>query len=308
MLNKKKDTFLHQYFIEWVHMYKVGAIRDTTLQKYFISHKHLVSLAPTLKIKDLNRKTYQQLMNDFAETHERQTTMDFHHQIKSAIFDAFDDGLIDRDPTRKVVIKGKTPIEKRAQYLNQFELKALLSELNLGNEVNYDWLLFLIAKTGLRFGEALGVTPNDFDFAHQTLEINKTWNYKNNRGGFQPTKNESSNRKIHLDWQTVMQFSHLIVNMNPDDPIFVKERVHNSTINQMLQRYCKKAKVPEITVHSLRHTHASLLLYGGVSIATVAKRLGHSNITTTQNTYLHIIHELENQDNNKMMNVLSNII
>lgn len=308
MNNKHKEDLLHQYFIEWVHMYKVGAIRDTTLQKYFISHKHLVNLVPTLRLKDLNRKTYQQLMNDFAKTHERQTTMDFHHQVKSAIFDAFDDGLIERDPTRKVVIKGKESAPKKAQYLNQYELKALLGQLDLSTEVNYDWLILLIAKTGLRFGEALGVTPNDFNFAQQTLDINKTWNYKKATGGFQPTKNASSIRKVQLDWQTAMQFSHLIINMNPDQPIFVKERIHNSTINYLLQKHCSNAKVSEITIHSLRHTHASLLLYGGVSIATVAKRLGHSNITTTQNTYLHIIHELENQDNNKMMNVLSNII
>lgn len=307
-MKKDREKVLHEYFIEWIQMYKVGAIRDTTLEKYYISYRHLINLAPTLRLKDLNRKTYQQLMNDFAVTHERQTTMDFHHQVKSAIFDAFDDGLIDRDPTRKVVIKGKVPVEKKAQYLNQFELKALLNQLNLGAEINYDWLIFLISKTGLRFGEALGITPKDFDFARQTLEINKTWNYKKAVGGFQPTKNHSSNRKIQLDWQTVMQFSHLIVNLKLNDPIFIKERIHNSTINQLLQKHCRNANVSEITIHSLRHTHASLLLYGGVSIATVAKRLGHSNITTTQNTYLHIIHELENQDNNKMMNVLSNII
>lgn len=307
-MKKNREKVLHEYFIEWVQMYKVGAIRDTTLEKYYISYRHLINLAPALRLKDLNRKTYQQLMNDFAATHERQTTMDFHHQVKSAIFDAFDDGLIDRDPTRKVVIKGKVPVEKKAQYLNQFELKALLNQLNLDTEINYDWLIFLISKTGLRFGEALGLTPKDFDFSRQTLEINKTWNYKKAVGGFQPTKNNSSNRKIQLDWQTVMQFSHLIVNLKPNEPIFIKERIHNSTINQLLQRHCRNASVSEITIHSLRHTHASLLLYGGVSIATVAKRLGHSNITTTQNTYLHIIHELENQDNNKMMNVLSNII
>ena len=307
-MKKKQEKVLHEYFIEWVQMYKVGAIRDTTLEKYYISYRHLINLAPNLRLKDLNRKTYQQLMNDFAETHERQTTMDFHHQVKSAIFDAFDDGLIDRDPTRKVVIKGKMPVVKKAQYLNQFELKALLNQLNLGTDINYDWLIYLISKTGLRFGEALGVTPKDFDFAHQTLEINKTWNYKKAVGGFQPTKNHSSNRKIQLDWQTVMQFSHLIVELAPNEPIFIKDRIHNSTINQLLQKHCRNASVSEITIHSLRHTHASLLLYGGVSIATVAKRLGHSNITTTQNTYLHIIHELENQDNNKMMNVLSNII
>jgi integrase len=68
---------------------------------------------------------------------------------------------------------------------------------------------------------------------------------------------------------------------------------------------CKKAGVPIISVHCLRHTHASLLIFAGVSIASIAKRLGHSSVSTTQETYLHIIKELESQDNDKIMNHLS---
>ena len=54
----------------------------------------------------MNRIAYQQLLNDYAEFHERQTTMDCHHQLKGAILDAVDEGLIERDPTRKAIIKG----------------------------------------------------------------------------------------------------------------------------------------------------------------------------------------------------------
>lgn len=93
--------------------------------------------------------------------------------------------------------------------------------------------------------------------------------------------------------------------MPPMEPIFVKGRVFNSTINNRLKVLCKRAQIPVITVHSLRHTHASLLLFAGVSIASVATRLGHSSMTTTQETYLHIIQELENQDNDKIMRHLA---
>ena len=79
----------------------------------------------------------------------------------------------------------------------------------------------------------------------------------------------------------------------------------NSTVNQHLARRCKQANIPVITIHALRHTHASLLLFADVSIASVAKRLGHSNITTTQETYLHIVEELENKDREKISNYLS---
>ncbi|HHQ1188505.1 TPA: site-specific integrase, partial [Listeria innocua] len=295
----------HEYFKEWVDLYKVGAIRSITLQKYYVTEQKIQELVPDLKIKDLDRYTYQQLLNSYALTHEKQTTMDFHHHLKGAILDAVDEGVISQNPTRKIVIKGKTPRPKKAKFLNQFEVQALLKELNLKEDINWDWFILLIIKTGLRFSEALALTPSDFDFSKQKIIINKTWDYKMVTGSFQPTKNESSNRKIQIDWQLAMQFSQLIKMKGPDKPIFVKSRVFNSTINNRLKVLCENANIPTITVHSLRHTHASLLLFAGVSIASVANRLGHSSMTTTQETYLHIIQELENQDNDKIIRHLS---
>jgi integrase len=263
-------------------------------------------LMPNLTTCDLTRTNYQQLLNEYAEYHERQTTMDFHHQLKGAVLDAVDEGLIDRDPTRKAIIKGKSPREKKPKFLNQFELHKLLSDLELKAEVSWEWFIMLIAKTGMRFSEALALTPKDFDFAHQSLSISKTWDYKG-VGGFLPTKNQSSVRKIQIDWQTVIQFSELVKSLPPEAPIFVEGAVFNSTVNDILRRHCARAKTPVISIHGLRHTHASLLLFAGVSIASVARRLGHASMTTTQKTYLHIIHELENQDVELVMRSLSGL-
>ncbi|EAA0100354.1 site-specific integrase, partial [Listeria monocytogenes] len=301
---RKEQTF-HEYFKEWVDLYKVGAIRSITLQKYYVTEQKIQELVPELKIKDLDRYTYQQLLNNYALTHEKQTTMDFHHHLKGAILDAVDEGVLNQNPTRKIVIKGKNPRPKKAKFLNQFEVQVLLKELNLKEDINWDWFILLIIKTGLRFSEALALTPSDFDFSTQKISINKTWDYKMVTGSFQPTKNESSNRKIQIDWQLAMQFSQLIKMKDSDKPIFVKSRVFNSTINNRLKVLCQNANIPTITIHSLRHTHASLLLFAGVSIASVANRLGHSSMTTTQETYLHIIQELENQDNDKIIRHLS---
>ena len=230
--------------------------------------------------------------------------MDFHHQLKGAILDAVDEGIIIRDPTRKAIIKGKIPKDKKIKYLNQFELQKLIADLDLGTKINYDWLILLIAKTGMRFSEALAITPKDFDFPHQMIIINKTWDYKG-KGGFLPTKNTSSNRKVQLDWQTAIQFSELIKELDEDKPIFFTEKIYNSTINDILERHCKNVNIPTISVHGLRHTHASILLFAGVSIASVAHRLGHSSMTTTQKTYLHIIQELENTDIDLIMRSLT---
>ena len=305
MKNNKKRLFL-DYYEEWINVYKKGAVRSVTLKKYILTLSWIKKNYPKLKLCEIDRISYQQILNNYAETHERQTTMDFHHQLKASILDAVDEGYIDKDPTRKVIIKGKEPRSKKIKFLNQFELHTLIKNLNLENKINFDWLILLIAKTGIRFSEALALTPNDFDFSHQTVSINKTWDYKEKKG-FQPTKNKSSVRKVQLDWMVVSQFAGLVNNLPKDKPIFVDSDIYNSTINDVLKRRCQKANIPVITIHGLRHTHASLLLFAGVSIASVAKRLGHASMTTTQKVYLHVIQELENKDVDLVMRSLSGL-
>lgn len=308
MINDMNRTLLFsEYFQQWIDIYKKGAIREATMAKYRMTQRWVEKLMPELKVAELNRTAYQQLLNAYAKEHERQTTLDFHHQLKGAILDAVDDGLIERDPTRKAIIKGKTPRVKKIKYLSQFELHTLISNLDLKEEPNWDWFILLVAKTGMRFSEALAITPGDFDFARQTLSISKTWDYKG-EGGFLPTKNKSSVRKIQIDWQIVVKFSELIKGLPEDQPIFVGEsKIYNSTVNDALTRHCRECGISEISIHGLRHTHASLLLFAGVSIASVARRLGHASMTTTQKTYLHIIQELENKDVDLVMRTLSGL-
>ena len=245
MIKKQQKELFSDYFERWITVYKEGAIRKVTMDKYKLSLNWVKKLAPKLKLCDMDRVAYQQLLNDYAKEHERQTTMDFHHHLKSAILDAVDEGLIERDPTRKVIIKGKSPREKKKKYLNQFELHTLLNGLNLKDHINYDWLILLIAKTGMRFSEAIALTPADFDFSHQLLSVNKTWNYKDG-GGFQPTKNKSSVRKIQLDWMIVSQFSALVKDLPVNEPIFVEKAIFNSTINNILNRHCTDLGIPVI--------------------------------------------------------------
>ena len=303
MTQRVSKKLVYKYYKEWIELYKKGAVRYSTYLKYELAYQHLKRLCPNLHMNELNRKRYQLLLNEYAEDHVRETTMDFHHHLKAAFVDAYEDGLIKQDPTRKAIIKGKPKADKKKKFLDLFELKALMKQLNLPeNEINWDWFIYLISKTGLRFAEALALTPNDFDFKGKQIIINKSWNYKFG-GGFQPTKNESSNRKVIVDPSLLRNFKGLLKGLDPNAPIFVKDnqKIFNSTINSRLNTLCKRAGISPITIHGLRHTHASLLLFSGVSILSVSKRLGHASTLTTQKTYLHIIQELENKDNNKVL-------
>jgi len=299
------NQLFHEYFTEWMEVYKQGAVRTITYQKYLLTLRWLTELAPALKICELDKRSYQNLINEYAKTHEKQTVKDFHHHLKSAVLDALDEGLLQVDPIRKVIIKGKTPAVKKPKFLSQHELKSLLANLNLTDTPNWDWFILLVAKTGARFSEALALCPNDFIFEERKIKITKTWNYKCANGGFAETKNQSSQRTMQIDTVLCSQFSSLIKEFPTNKPIFVNGRVFNSTVNNRLEAICKVAEVPVISIHSLRHSHASALIFAGVSIASIAKRLGHSSVTTTQETYLHIIQELENQDSEKIVRYLA---
>lgn len=115
--------------------------------------------------------------------------------------------------------------------------------------------------------------------------------------------------KFNLTGKPLFDFLNYLKGYLKIKPIFIrtKGKIYNSTVNSVLTRLCKKANVPIISIHGLRHTHASLLLFAGVSIASVARRLGHASMTTTQKTYLHIIQELENKDIDLVMRSLSSL-
>lgn len=306
-MSKKNKILFCDYYDNWIKSYKEGAIREVTMKKYKNTAKYLRQIAPDTRLKDLDRTEYQRIINEFAKDHEKQTVLDFHHQLKASVLDAFDDDLIKKDPTRRVKITGKIPRKKKEKFLSKEEFKKLIDDLDISGTINYDYMILLIAKTGIRFSEAAGITPNDFDFNKSTLLINKTWDYKNG-GGFVYTKNDSSIRKIKLDDTTNKQFKKICEKLPNEKPIFIfNENIYNSTVNDCLAKHCKKLNITDITIHSLRHTHASVLLEEKVSIASISKRLGHSNMATTQKVYLHVINELENQDNKLINDTLKDL-
>lgn len=311
MVNEKATEQLFcEYFAEWVELYKVDAVRSITLKKYYTTNKWLTEFSSDVKLCDLNRQTYQKILNDYALKHEKQTTLNFHHQLKGAILDAVDEGLIFNNPTRKVVIKGKHPGVKKIKFLNRQEVSLLLAQLHLETVPNWDWLILIGIKTGLRFSEILGLTPEDFDFEKKLITVNKTWNYKDPKGGFHFTKNASSHRSVQIDDEFSKALEKIIITSKKATPIFIKNdmRVFNSTVNDRLRKLCLQAEIPVITMHCLRHTHASLLIFAGVSIASISRRLGHATITTTQETYLHIIKEQEIIDGEKINDLLTGLI
>jgi integrase len=305
--------FLTDYYLREIKTYKKGQVREVTYNKYRSNGQFLIENFSDLVLSKMTADDYQQILNKYSETHEKSTTTDFHRQLAWALKRAYNvDGILKRDVTFDAKIPlGKKPGEKKPKFLEIEDMKKLIQELKHENTPEANFFLILL-KTGLRFAEALGITLNDVDFDKKTVTINKTLDYKKHREGtrsFVPTKNKYSVRTIVVDDAVLYMLWKNAKGADTDESIFYKIKgfQFNSTLNNKLKRACRKAGVPEITLHSLRHEHATYLVSQGISSMAVAERLGHADDSVTRAVYIHRLETEKARDNKEIAQKIANL-
>ena len=157
-----------------------------------------------------------------------------------------------------------------------------------------------LAYTGLRRGELLGLEWSDIDFKNKTISVSKTLVTINGKLSTQSPKTKRSTRTISLDDSTVQILKDWKLEQKK---IFFKHGIKSKKIvitntkggyfdfahfRDELKYFLGKHKLKQFSVHSLRHTHASLLFEAGIEPKTISDRLGHSNIQTTLDMYTHL--------------------
>lgn len=144
----------------------------------------------------------------------------------------------------------------------------------------------LLFYTGIRVGELLALTAADVNLEEKTLSISKTWD--DHLKIATAPKTDKSNRTIALTaalCDELRQYMGKYYDLQPEDNIFP---VTGSAIRYMLKSHARRAELPEIRVHDLRHSHASLLIDMGIPPAVIADRLGHESTRTTLEVYGHL--------------------
>lgn len=304
---------LTDYFLKEIETYKKGQVRQVTYDKYRSNGRFLIENFSDMVLSKMTADDYQKILNKYAETHEKSTTIDFHHQLAWALKRAYNaDGILKRDVTFDAKIpRGKPPGVKKPKFMEIEDMKKLIQELKHENTAEANFFLILL-KTGLRFAEALGITLNDVDFDKKTVTINKTLDYKKHREGtrsFVPTKNKYSVRTIIVDDAVLYMLWKNARGADPDESIFyrIKGFQFNSTLNNKLKRACQKAGVPEVTLHGLRHEHATYLVSQGISSMAVAERLGHADDSVTRAVYIHRLETEKARDNEEIAQKIANL-
>lgn len=141
--------------------------------------------------------------------------------------------------------------------------------------------------TGIREGELLALTPEDFDFEKQTVTINKSFQHLNGRDIITSPKTEKSNRTIKLPnflCDEIQDYLKMLYDVGLGDRMFP---VTKSYLYREMERGSKQASIKRIRIHDIRHSHVSLLIDMGFSATAIADRVGHESIDITYN-YAHL--------------------
>jgi integrase len=179
-------------------------------------------------------------------------------------------------------------------------------EMAPAEKMKFKTLLMTAASTGMRQGEILGLKWSDIDFAVNQITVNRTFNH----GRFYAPKSKYSKRKIDIGPQVVTQLKgwKLACPKTELDLVFPNAKGNpidaNNLLNRVYNPALKKAKLPRIRFHDLRHTYASLLISQGENPKYIQNQMGHSSIQVTYDIYGHLMNTENQESASKLGNTI----
>lgn len=263
-------------------------IRNSSYNNYLYTIKNRVK--PELGdfyVEEITRKMLQEFIIRQSEQLKRETVINITKVLSQSFKYAVNNEYISESPYRGI----KVPKDKCIKELKVFKPEEVARILSVNrfseqkkNIVNIDY------RTGMRIGEILVLKWEDINFSQNFLTVRRTLSlYNDGKPEISEPKTKGSQRRIDLDNVSMEIFKSTEKNgeyvfCKKDGSIFSRQAIYQS-----FKRMCKAANVPYHSFHSMRHTHASVLLSANVHPKIVQERLGHSNISTTLDTYSHLI-------------------
>lgn len=245
------------------------------------------------------------------------TILDHHRVISKILATAVKWGLLEKNVAERAD-PPKVP-HREISYLNEEETREML--LLLENEpIQYKTMITILVYTGIRRGELCGLEWKDIDFEKQIMSVNRSSQYVGNKQLItKEPKTKSGFRKFTLSttacdmlkeyrsWQLQQRF--MVGDIWEDnDRLFTSwngRPIYPDTITDWFAKFMKKSSLPYVTLHSLRHTNATLMIAEGTDVCTVSKRLGHANTATTLNIYAHALKSKDQAATDTIENVLN---
>lgn len=284
---------------EWFEEYARFNLRSTTYERLKQLKHRIYPAIGHLRIDKITPRQLQTFVNSLAKDGANEVngkplapkTIRHNLSLISDVFGyAVKMGIVPDNPCSKVTIpKGEV---KEKQIYSQEEMALLLTKME-GEPLKYRAFFYLMAYSGFRRGEMLGLEWKDIDFANNIISVHRTSNQ---------TKTKRSQRTLKISPYIMGILKELKDEQDEDalklgdywvdtDRLFTKdngEPQHPNTTYTWLKRFCERNNLPFYGLHSFRHFAASSLISAGLDVTTVSGALGHSNSGTTLNTYSHM--------------------
>ncbi|WP_017756775.1 site-specific integrase [Calidifontibacillus oryziterrae] len=292
------------YMESWLKQ-KKAQVRPGTYKSYnWIVNKYII---PQLGHHPLDKLNPMQLQNFILELQQdtKLSNRSINH-IRTVLHNALESACKFELVTKNVAKPITAPKVNKVhvKVWDEQQLKTFLTE---AKRTRYYIAFLLAATTGMRLGEVIGVKWEDVDFNRQTLSVKRSYTRAHSGYQFNEPKTATGNRVIALPKAVLEELEAHRVTQEAEkskegynDHGLVTQTTNGTPVSprnlyRLWASIVKRAGLPRIRFHDLRHTHASLLLKQGVHPKVVAERLGHSNIQLTLNTYSHLLPNMQEE-------------
>lgn len=285
----KYKSYLNNRIIPYLGAYKLNKITPSILTAYFNEAKNWETMyKPPRKNVPVSKATVEKV-----------------YEIITAILEkAYEWEVIPSNPCKKVklkldnmkseILKNKEKGDKK-ETINSYTKEEYKQVLELIKKESKEKMALIetALKTGFSKEELFGLRWQDFDEEDSTLSVKVVRLYTKKEGIIEKQpKAHSRIRTISIPNSLVETLKNLKIDCDNNDGYIFKD-ININSIGSWFADFQDRNKIRKIRFHDLRHTHATILLYAGVDIKTISKRLGHSNIGITMDTYTDVLKELD---------------
>lgn len=297
-----------EFLAEWGDQKKLQ-VRPSTWRSYeWTLNYHVIPHIGHLKLKQVSPSHIEKLYTQLRETPRpdgkdgtlsERTILHVHLILQNAFDRAVRWGLIGRNPCKLCDAPRPKKVEMKVWTKEQLQ-----TFIAVAADDDLYHVFLLLATTGMRIGEVLGLRWRDVDLLNCKVTVQQQVSFI--KGGYviQPPKTRSGNRTIPIPNQVVDVLREVKKQRDFKREFFGKEYetsldlvcctdkgtpLYHGNFTARWNSLIEKAGIPRIRIHDVRHTHASLLLQQGVNPKVVAERLGHANVSITLDTYTHLL-------------------
>ncbi len=294
---------LETYLVEWLRDTKQPKLRPNVYRGYCqLARCYLIPSLGKVKLKDLRAAHIQKLYREMSDRGlSAHTVQRSHNVIRGALRHAVETGLVPRNVAS--LVHPPTPRTEEIQVLDSDQVRQLL---DTAAGTRWSTLLHMAVYSQMRIGELLGLRWSEVNFERGTVRVVRQ---QTDTGAIAEPKTAAGRRTIDLPAKTLIALrEHRTAQLEErlqwgadwedGDLVFCTHRGRPISYRNAVRAFkilLERAGLPEIRFHDLRHTGATWLLSQGVTVNTVAQRLGHADVMVTLRTYAHVLPTMQRE-------------